>query len=99
MGGLFDDPQEKARKDAARLQAEMKETEAAAVKSAARLAGLSAAKVTQTRARSVGGGLASGGQAQRTGGIQGGKIGGPLGKRGPAGSSGPLLRRSGTAGA
>ena len=99
MGGLFDDPQEKARKDAARLQAEMKEKEAAAVRNAARLAGLAAGKVTQTRARSVSGGLAGGGlggQAQRSGGIQGGKIGGPLGKRGPAG--GQPLSRGGLAG-
>ncbi len=73
--------------DAARLQEQMKEFYDESVRSSARLAGLAAGKVTQTRARpAVGGGLASGGgggQAQRQGGIQGGKIGGPLGKRGP----------------
>ena len=79
------DPEAEARAEATRLKAKMEKERLEAVRSAARLAGLSAGKVTQTRARPVSGGLAGGGQAQRSGGIQGGKIGGPLGKRGPAG--------------
>ncbi len=90
MSAIFGDPTADAKrqgqKDAERLKAETERLRVEAVRNAARLAGLSAGKVTQTRARPTGGGLASGGQAQRTGGIQGGQIGGPLGKRGPAGS-------------
>jgi len=93
MGGLPFDPIARGRADAERLQAQMAGFYQESVRSSARLAGLAAGKVTQTRARpsSVSGGLAggakSGGQAQRTGGIQGGKIGGPLGKRGPTGTT------------
>ena len=87
MGGLPFDPIAMGRMDAERLQSQMKEFYQESVRSSARLAGLAAGKVTQTRARPVSGGLAGGGQAQRSGGIQGGKIGGPLGKRGPAGTS------------
>ena len=97
MGGIPFDTMFKGRQDAARLQEQMQGFYQESVRSSARLAGLAAGKVTQTRARPVSGGLASGGgggQAQRQGGIQGGKIGGPLGKRGPAGSS----RASTTAG-
>lgn len=96
MGGMPGNPWYKGRDDAARMQADMERLEREAVQDAARLAGLSAGKVTQTRARSASGGLAGGGQAQRSGGIQGGKIGGPLGKRGPSG--GQLMRRGGLAG-
>ncbi len=88
MGGLPFDPIARGRFDAERLQEQMKGFYQESVRSSARLAGLAAGKVTQTRARPVSGGLASGGgQAQRQGGIQGGKIGGPLGKRGPAGTT------------
>ena len=86
MGGLPFDTLFKGRQDAARLQEQMQGFYEESVRSSARLAGLAAGKVTQTRARPVSGGL-GGGQAQRTGGIQGGKIGGPLGKRGPAGTT------------
>ena len=88
MGNILEIGKFEGRQDAARLQAKMEKERMEAVRSSARLAGLSAGKVTQTRARPVSGGLASGGgggQAQRQGGIAGGKIGGPLGKRGPAG--------------
>ena len=85
--GSSDDPAARGREDAARLKAQAEKLRRDAVRDAARLAGLSAGKITQTRARPVSGGLASGGQAQRQGGIQGGKIGGPLGKRGPAGTT------------
>lgn len=93
MGGLVIDPEKKGRADADRLFAQMQKLQDESVRSSARLAGLAARTVTQTRARpSTGGGLsgggpATGGQAQRLGGIQGGKIGGPLGHRGPTGSS------------
>jgi len=90
MGGIPFDTMFKGRQDAARLQEQMKGLYQDSVRSSARLAGLAAGKVTQTRARPVSGGLApsggGGGQAQRQGGIQGGKIGGPLGKRGPSGT-------------
>ncbi len=90
MSAIFGDPTADAKrqgqKDAARLKAETEKLRIEAVRNSARLAGLAAGKVTQTRARPTGGGLA-GGQAQRTGGIQGGQIGGPLGKRGPAGTT------------
>ena len=92
MGFLFgsgsgSNPETEGRDRAARLKREAEKLRRDAIRDAARLAGLSAGKVTQTRARPVSGGLAGGGQAQRTGGIQGGKIGGPLGKRGPAGTT------------
>ena len=87
--------EERGTSDALRLQAQMKSLQEESVRSSARLAGLASRTVTQTRARpgsgmrgtagGTGGGLANaGGQAQRTGGIQGGKVGGPLGHRGPA---------------
>lgn len=99
MGDDPIDPKTVARQDAARMRAQMRKLEEEAVRTSARLAGLSAGKVTQTRARpssvsgglagsaSASGGLTGGGQAQRSGGIQGGKIGGPLGSRGPAGTT------------
>ncbi len=93
MGNILEEAKFGGRMDATRLQAQMKEFYQESVRSSARLAGLSAGKVTQTRARpsTVSGGLAGGGrgggQAQRTGGIQGGKIGGPLGRRGPTGTT------------
>lgn len=110
MGGIPFGTMAGGRADAARLQEQMQGFYEESVRSSARLAGLAAGKVTQTRARPAGsarpasGGLASGGgggQAQRQGGIQGGKIGGPLGKRGPAsvGRSRPTVSGSlGTAG-
>ena len=89
MSAIFGDPtagaRRQGREDAERLKAETEKLRRDAARDAARLAGLAAGKVTQTRARPVGGGLAGGGQAQRTGGVAGGKIGGPLGHRGPAG--------------
>ncbi len=86
MGGIPVGTIFRGGQDAERLQKEMEGLFRESSKTSARLAGLAAGKVTQTRARPVSGGLA-GGQAQRTGGIQGGQIGGPLGKRGPASPS------------
>ena len=87
MGNLFKSPKREGYITAKRMQAKMEEEHRDAVRSSARLAGLASGKVTQTRARPTSGGLGGGGQAQRTGGIMGGKIGGPLGQRGPAGTT------------
>lgn len=78
-----------AREKAAALEKQMRALQAEAVRSSARLAGLAAGRTTQTRARSssTSGGLAGGGQSQRMGGIEGGKVGGPLGHRGPMGTT------------
>lgn len=109
MGNILEEAKFGGFMDAKRLTAQMETLYKESVRSSARLAGLAAGKVTQTRARPVGGGLAGGSGGGPVGGGSGGGLagsgksqrsGGVKGGRigGPLGRRGPASGPSTTAG-